>query len=304
MSRVDAGPWPGLAFAAICFLWGTTFLAIKVGLTWLPPLTLGGVQTATAGVILCGWLAWRGVRLFDRATVRLGLVGGALFFLLGNGAVFTGAGRVPSGLAAVFVASIPVFSAVLEQAVIRTLAPAWGLNTGIALALGGMVWLAGPSGGAGALDPFGVVCLLLGSACWAVGGLVIKAARLRGHVLRGPAVQTLCGGLLMLVVAGLKGEWRDIRWEACGPTALFALAYLIVFGSLVAFGCYNWLIAVWSPSRVAAYAFVNPVVALVIGWALGHEALTARSLVAAAVVVAGVAVITLSPIRVRLNRHA
>lgn len=281
------------AYAAICVIWGTTFLAIKVAQRWLPPFTLSGVQTTTSGLLMLAWLRARGARRPDRAALTRGLIGGMLFFLLGNGGVFFGIGRIPSGLAALLVGSIPVFSLLLEWG-LGWIAPGRGMVAGLACAATGLAWLVMP-GTTAAPDPVGVICCLFGSLMWAVGGLAMKRLPARGPALESPALQNLLGGLLSLGAGRLLGEWAAVDGGAFGPVTAGALGYLMAFGSVVAFSLYTWLVTVWSPSRVTSYAFINPVVALFVGWALGGETVTLRTLAAAAIIIAGVALITLSP---------
>lgn len=296
----------GMVFAALCLIWGTTFLAIKVVQRWLPPLTLGGVQTIVAGALLLALLRLQGtLRRPPAAAWRRGLAGGVLFFLVGNGSVYLGIDEVPSGLAALLVGSIPLFSAVLEWS-LGELAPSRPMVAGLALAAGGLIWLVAPdlAGGAGPLNPAGVGWLLLGSLAWAVGGLVMRRWRAPGPALESPALQMLIGGVLSAGAGGTLGEWPAIRPDAFSAATAGALGYLVIMGSLLAFIGYLWLVSVWSPSRASAYAFVNPVVALFVGWALGGEVVGPRTLAAAAVIVAGVALITLSPAGDTIRRSA
>jgi len=283
------------AYLAVCVVWGTTFLAIKIGLRWLPPLSLGGAQCAVAGVLLLGYLAARGALVLSRRDVLRCVVAGALFFPLGNGMVFAGTDRVPSGLAAVLVATIPLFTAVIGWTTRFLSRPGPGQLAGLALGLGGVAWLSDPRL-PGGLDPAGVLLLLAGSACWGVGSIYTgpAAPRTRSSPLARTAIQIFAGGVLMLAAAAVTGEWGRIRWEEFGLPAAGSLAYLIVFGSLVAFGSYTYLLSVADAGWASTYALVNPVVALFVGWWLAGEALTMRTVAATAVIIAGVALITLS----------
>ncbi|MEK7477103.1 MAG: EamA family transporter [Candidatus Coatesbacteria bacterium] len=295
-----------LAFLAVCVVWGTTFLAIKTGLAWLPPLTLGGAQCGIAGLLLLAWLAARGGLVLDARDIRRGIVAGALFFPFGNGMVFAGTDRVPSGLAALLVATIPLFTAIFGWTTGYLSRPGWGQGLGLALGLGGVAWLAGPFGPGGplgpadprvpcGLDPAGALLLLAGSACWGVGSIYTGPAAppTRSSPLARAAVQVFGGGILMLAAGGATGEWGRIRWDQMTVATVGSLAYLIVFGSLVAFVSYTYLLSVADAGWASTYALVNPVVALFVGWWLAGEALSLRTVAAAAVIIAGVALLTL-----------
>lgn len=281
------------AYAAICVIWGTTFLAIKVAQRWLPPFTLSGVQTTTSGLLMLAWLRARGTPWPSALALRRGFVGGMFFMLLSNGAIFYGIGRVPSGLAALLVGSIPVFSVLLEWA-LGWIVPGRGIVAGLVCATVGLAWLVAPGAG-GAVDPVGVACCLLGSLMWVLGGLYLKRRPAPGPALQSPALQNILGGGMALATGALLGEWSRVQGAAFGPATAGALAYLMGMGSIVAFSLYTWLVTTWSPSRVASYAFINPVVALFVGWALGGETVTPRTVAAAVIIIAGVALITLSP---------
>lgn len=289
------------AYAAVCLVWGTTFLAIKVGLSWLPPLTLGGAQCAIAGTALLAFLAARGPIGLSGRDVRRGVVAGALFFLFGNGMVFAGTGRVPSGLAALLVATIPLFTAIFGWTTRYLARPGWGQVVGLALGIGGVAWLTGPLGPGdprlpAGMDPAGVLLLLAGSSCWGVGSIYTGPAAppTRSSPLARTAIQVFLGGLMMLAAGGALGEWGRIRWENLSAATAGSLAYLVVFGSLVAFGSYTYLLSVADAGWASTYALVNPAVALFVGWWLGGEALTLRTVAAAVVIIVGVALITLS----------
>jgi drug/metabolite transporter (DMT)-like permease len=295
------------AYAAVCVVWGTTFLAIKTGLAWLPPLALGGAQCAIAGGLLVLFLGLRGGLHLSGRDVRRGLVAGALFFPLGNGMVFAGTGRVSTGLAALLVATIPLFTAVIGWTTRLLPRPGWAQALGLALGCGGVAWLAGPLGPGGlpgpgdprvpvGMDPAGVLFLLAGSACWGIGSIYTGPAAppTSSSPLARASVQIFGGGVLMLAASGVLGEWGRIRWDLLSPATAGSLAYLVVFGSLIAFVSYTYLLSVADAGWASTYALVNPIVALFVGWWLAGEALTARTLAATAVIIAGVALITLA----------
>lgn len=288
-----------LAFAAIYIVWGSTYLAIRYAIDTMPPLIMAGLRFLIAGTLMYAW-ARRTAPAPTAAEWRAGAIIGALLFLGGNGAVVLAEKTVPSGTAALLIAVEPLWVAMLDA--LRTRTRPDGLRVaGLLLGLGGVAILVGPTAG-GPLG--GMILILLGSLTWAAGSIYgLGAPRPRSPAMSA-AVPMLTGGAILLAVGTVRGEWGGLSPAAFSTPSLLAFAYLIVFGSVVAFTAYSWLITNVSPTLVATYAFVNPVVAVFLGWALGGEVVTLRTVVGAAVIVSGVVLITVGPTLWSLARQA
>jgi drug/metabolite transporter (DMT)-like permease len=283
-----------IAFAIVYVVWGSTYLAIFFAVETLPPFLMASVRFLTAGAIMYAWVRFRsGVPAPQRSHwVAAAIVGGFLL-LGGNGGVVWAEQRVPSGLAALLIATVPLWMVLLE----------WGgggrrptgrVMIGIAIGFLGLGILIGPAevlGGA-ATDLTGAIVLVLASLSWAAGSVASRRVRLPDSPMLGTGMEMICGGALLLVLGTLTGEWSRLDLASASPRSLWAVAYLIVFGSLIGFTAYVWLLKHVEIARVSTYAYVNPVVAVILGWALAGEELTPRVAMAAAVIVTGVAVIT------------
>ena len=284
------------AFAAVYLIWGSTYLAIRFAVETLPPLLMAGARFMIAGAILLLW-----ARLQQRATPRrvdwrTGVVSGAFLLLGGNGAVVWAEQRVPSGIAALLVAVVPVWVVVLEWLRPGGRRPRVPVFAGLALGLFGLALLVGPEAlhGAGRIDLAGAGVLMLGALSWAIGSLYTRGApkALVGTI--GSGTQMLAGGACLLVVGTLLGELPQLDLAHASARSLLGFAYLISFGSLIGFTAYIYLLGHTTAAKAATYAYVNPVVAVLLGWAIASEPIDARTLVAAAVILAGVAVITVT----------
>lgn len=284
-----------LAFASIYIIWGSTYLAIRIAIDTLPPFLMAGVRFVVAGGLLYGWARRRGAPRPIRAHWLAAALVGALMLLGGNGGVVWAEQRVPSGLTAVLIATVPLWIAVLEW-VRGGVRPGGRVAVGLAMGLAGIALLVGPgelAGGKG-VDLVGAAVLLFASLSWAVGSLYSRRAGLPSSPLLATAMEMLTGGLLLLLAGLIAGQAAALDLGRISLQSVVALGYLIVFGSLVAFTAYVWLLRVTLPAQAATYAYVNPVVAVFLGWALGGEPLTARTLLAAAVIIGAVVIITAS----------
>lgn len=297
-----AGPHPAaiaLAFATICLVWGSTFLGIRFAVETLPPWTMIGVRSLLAGAALAGFARLRGAALPDAAGWRAAALTGALLFLFGHGLLAWGAQRVPSGHAAVLLATIPLWVPFTTWA-LGERRPGLATLAGLALGFAGVVVLMAPDPTPGpetgsALDAVAVAALLVSALAWALGTAVSRRLPTASSSAMSAGAQLLAGGTLALLAGAAGGEWSAPPAGGVSMASLLGLAYLVVFGSLAAFGAFTWLLQVWAPTRVATYAYVNPVVALVLGWAVLAEPLGAREAGATALVLAGVAVVMLAP---------
>ena len=284
----------GLAFAAVYIIWGSTYLAIRYAVETLPPLLFAGSRFLVAGAALYGWGRFRGAAKPPRGAWRTALVIGGLMLLGGNGAVVLAERTVPSGLTALLIATEPLMVVLLDWVRPGGPRPGGRVALGLAFGLSGMVVLIGPTNLAGGSEVslLGAGLLIMATISWAAGSVYAAKTRTVSSPVLFAAMQMIMGGCLLFAVGLGRGELRGFSFVNVSPLSIAALGYLIVFGSLIAFTSYSWLLRVTSPSMASTYAYVNPVVAVLLGWALAGEALTVRTLVAAAVIVAAVVLIT------------
>jgi drug/metabolite transporter (DMT)-like permease len=277
------------ALAVIYVVWGSTYLAIRIMVETLPPLLCAGIRFLVAGAVLAAILLLRGgPRRFAVPVRELGgaAVIGAALLMGGNGGITVGEKHVPSALTALVAASIPLWVVVLRR--LSGERVSFGTLAGVALGFAGVALLVS-QGGEGTVDPGAMLLVVAGAASWAAGTFASSRIRLPADPLVSTALQMLIGGALLFAL-GLVLEPGGIPADA-QPRSWLALGYLIVFGSLLAFTAYTWLLAHAPVSQVATYAYVNPVIALILGWAVLAEAVTAFVLVGAVLVVVAVALV-------------
>jgi drug/metabolite transporter (DMT)-like permease len=284
------------AFAIVYVIWGSTYLAIRLAIDTLPPLVMAGARFATAGAVLYAFLRLRGVPRPSLRHWRSGAIVGLLLLAGGNTAVVFAERTVPSGIVALLVAMVPLWMVLMEWMRRGGVRPTVRTFVGLAVGFAGMVLLVGPAGfGAGRVDLFGAAIVTLGSMSWAFGSIYARQAPLPSNPLMTTAMEMSSAGVVLLLGALATGEVGAMRWDQVTVKSVLALAYLIVFGSLVAFSAYVWLLRVTTPALVSTYAYVNPVVAVFLGWMVLGEPITARVLVAAAIIIGAVAIITTGP---------
>ncbi len=281
-----------LAFAAVYVLWGSTYLAIRVAIETLPPFLMAGTRFLAAGAVLFIWARLRGAAAPTARQWLAAVLAGGLMLGVGNGGVVWAEQSVPSGLAAVLVATVPVWVALadwLRPGGVRPTVPAL---VGLVLGLAGVAWLAGPGmrGGADG-STAGAVALILASVSWSVGSVYARHAPKPPSPLMGAAAQMFGGGCFLSLGGLLAGEVGRFDPGRVTAASLLAVGYLFVFGSLVAYTAFSWLLRQVRPTLVATYAFVNPVVAVFLGWALAGERLPAEALLAGGAVVLSVALV-------------
>jgi drug/metabolite transporter (DMT)-like permease len=286
-----------LAFAIVYLVWGSTYLAILFAIDTLPPFLMASVRFLIAGGLLYGWARLQGAARPTANQWRAAAIVGLLLLLGGNGLVVWSETRVASGVAALLVGIVPCWMVLLDWARPGGVRPAGQVVLGLVLGLAGLVWLIGPDSllGGGRADLLGASAVLLASFFWAAGSIYSRHASMPQSPFLSTAMQMLAASGALLLVGLTFGEASLLERAAVSRSSLLALGYLIVFGSIVGFTAYVWLLRVSTPARVSTYAYVNPVVAVFLGWALADEALTMRMLIAAAVIVSGVALITLAP---------
>jgi drug/metabolite transporter (DMT)-like permease len=282
------------AFAAVYLIWGSTYLAIRFAIETIPPLLMASVRFLLAGTLLYAWSRSRGAAKPTTAQWRAAAVVGALFFVGGNGCVVLAEQWVPSGLVALLVAVVPLWMVIVDWGWGSRTRPTVRVLVGLAGGFAGVALRAGSPGvGAGGhMELVGGALVIGGSLTWAVGSIYSKHAPTPPRPRLWVAMQMLCGGAFLLPLAIATGELHELVPSDVSIRSVLALVYLVVFGALIAFTAYVWLLTVSTPARVGTYAYVNPAVALLLGWALADEPLTARSLAAAAIIVGAVVVIT------------
>ena len=286
-----------LAFGIIYFVWGSTFFAIRVGVREVPPFVMASIRFLIAGGAMYGWLRARGTPSPTAREWR-GLTLMALLVFVGDyGLVFWAERRVPSGITAVMMATIPVFMAISEILIMKTQRLNVRLGVSLVIGLGGVVVLVSRtvSLGDAPIDAVGAVALIGAAISWSIGSALTRKLPLPRDKAMSSGTQMLAGGVLLTLTAGLLGEFHGFHVQAVSAKAWLALAYLIVAGSIVAYTAFVWLIHHESPTKVGTYAYVNPVVAVLVGYFLGGEPLGTRTIVGTALVLVSVVVITTAP---------
>lgn len=282
------------AFASIYLIWGSTYLAIRYAVQTIPPFIMGGLRFVVSGILLYAWARYRGAARPTRLHWRNAIIAGGLLLLGGNGAVVWAEQFVPSGLTALLVSILPFWLVIIEWVRPPRRRPHGAVLIGLIIGFIGIVVLVGPGnlGGRGDVRPIGAVVLILGSLSWAIGSFFSRDADLPQSGLLTTGMEMLGGGALMLIVGALSGELTHFDIHHISRPSAIGLIYLITFGSLLGFTSYIWLLDKVSPARLGTYAYVNPVVAVILGWAIASETLSARTAVAAAIVICAVALIT------------
>ena len=280
-----------VALGAVYVIWGSTYLAIRFAIETVPPFLMAGARYLTAGALLYAWSRLRGAPRPSPVHWRSALLLGALLLLGGNGGVVWAEQHVSSGLVALLVSTEPLWIVLLVWLRSRQERPGPRVIAGLLLGFVGLVILVKP-GSQGGVSLIGAGVVLVASMSWAYGSLFSQRARLPASPLLSTGMQMLAGGSLLTAAGLLTGEPAHFALAQVSTKSLLALAYLIVFGAVVAFTAYVWLLKVASPVLVSTYAYVNPLVAVFLGWALAGEPITRGTLVAAAVILTGVGLIS------------
>ena len=291
-------PWKTLlAFAIIYLVWGSTFLAIRVGVREVPPFLLAGIRFFAAGIVLYAWTRARGTPGPARREWASASLLAVLIFVVDYGLLFWAEQRIPSGIAAVMMATIPVFTALAEILILRSQRLTLRLAGALLVGIAGVAVLVSRSVGfgEGPIDTSGAFALVAGAISWSLASVLSRKLTLPESKVMSSGAQMLVGGILLTLTAAMLGEFTGFHVQRVSSGAWLALAYLIVAGSIVGFTAYVWLIHHESPTKVGTYAYVNPVVAVLVGYFLGGEALGARAIVGTLLVLVSVAVITMTP---------
>jgi drug/metabolite transporter (DMT)-like permease len=270
------------AFFAVYVVWGSTYLAIRVAVSTVPPLFAAGVRFAIAGIVLFGWSQLTGAPAPSRLEWRNLAILGALMFLASYSGLFWAEKTLPSGIASVLVATIPMWTALLEIVVFRRRRLEWTLATAVVLGLGGVVMLAVDPTSVGSVNLLPCLAILASEIAWSLGTIVTTMMKLPQSKATSAGAQMMLGGIMLL---GLSAAVREVPpLPHISATAWLAIAYLIVAGSLVAFTAFQWLLTQASTTVVTSYAYVNPVIALMIGHFLGGETISPRAIGGSALV--------------------
>ncbi len=278
-----------LAFVAIYIIWGSTYLAIRYAVETIPPLVTAGIRHSIAGTIMLAWAWARGFRP-TRENWIAGAIVGALFFLVGHGSLHWAEQYVDSGLAALLIATEPMFILVLawmlgQQKISRISA------LGLVLGVVGVAVLTGAEINAKSSSLLGLIAVLVGSFSWSLGVVISPRLKLPSDALGRTALPTLCGAAMLLIAAGVSGEFHATHWAAVTTRSWMGLGYLIVMGSVVAFTAYTWLLQRCPPALVATHTYANPIVAVLLGWLIASEPLTMRLGLASVAILGAIALV-------------
>lgn len=282
-----------LAFAAVYVVWGSTYLAIRFAIESLPPFLMAGIRFAAAGLLLYAIIRPRSVVPPTPANWKAAAIVGGLMLVGGNGLVCWAEQTVPSGWAALIIATVPLWLVVFDWLIHHGPRPTVRIIVGLVAGLGGVAMLIGtPAGGSARGHLLGGLALMAACVFWALGSLHSRRATLPSSPFMATAMQMTAGGALLLLLGTVSGEWSRVNFGVISLKSLLALGYLVFFGSILALTAYTWLLRVTTAARVSTYAYVNPVVAMFLGYALADEPLSMRVLIAAAVILGSVVVIS------------
>lgn len=298
------------AFTALYVIWGSTYLAMKIGTETMPPWPMIAARHAIGGAVLYTVLRVSGTPAPARAHWTGGVVGGVLLLVIGNGIIAYCSHRLASGVSSMIVATTPIWMVAVASLRPGGRAPLPKEWLGLAIGLVGLAMLAGPSamasihGTAGALDIGAVGLVLFGTMSWAIGSVIGRELPKPQSAFMASALQMLSAGAVLSVVCLLTGQWPQVHLPAISVRSWIAFWYLIGFGSLLGFTAYVWLLRVAKTSHVATYAYVNPIVALLLGASIGHEVVTPDMLIAAVVTLVGVVLVVMPPLKTGSKREA
>ena len=277
------------AFACIYFIWGSTYLAIRYAVETIPPLFVAGSRHLIAGALLFGWCWWQGLRP-TRQQWLASIVLAVLFFLIGHGTLHWAQQTLPSGVAAFLIATEPIFVAIVVSITHRSRITA-ALLAGLLLGLFGVGLIIGAEVRTGGSELVKSLAVLIGAASWSIGIVYSRNGKLHPDPRMSAAMSLLAGSLMLLLGGMITGEGASFDLSAVSLKSFLALVYLAVAGSLVAYSAYFWLLSRFPPTFIATHTYVNPLVAVILGWAIGGEALTPRFLFGGLLVIAAIALV-------------
>jgi drug/metabolite transporter (DMT)-like permease len=283
-----------LGFASIYLIWGSTYLGIRYAVETIPPLLMMALRHSIAGVIVYGWARSRGVEAPSRRQWGYAAVAGTILFLGGHGTLAWAEEKIPSGLAALLCATLPMWTVLIAW--ISRSERNFGARVWMGLLLGfaGVAILIGPDAlrHGGSLDMLATLTAMFGAFSWAVGTIYSHGVKLPSSTILSAAMQMIAGGTSLYIASLLSGEMGHVHAASFTLRSTGALLYLIVFGSIIAFTVFTWLVTVTRPSLLSTYAYVNPVVAVFLGWMLANEPIGVHTIVATIVILAGVALVS------------
>jgi len=281
------------AFAAVYIIWGSTYLGIRVAIESIPPFLMAGSRFIVSGSLL---YVWTRIRREPSPTIehwRSAAIIGMMLLLIGNGALTWAEQLIPSGIAALLAAVSPLWFVLIEW-IQEGVRPSAGVVAGLLLGTLGVIVLINPANlvGGGEINLIGASVLVTASICWAGGSLYSRKAKLPSSPLLATAMEMLAGGIGLILLGAVTGELGRFEISAITYRSLGAYVYLTIFGSLIGFSAYIWLLRATTPTLASTYAYVNPIVAVFVGWLVADEVLSGRILLAAVVIIAAVASIT------------
>ncbi len=305
MTETRTAPAQWLVIAAlgsIYVVWGSTYLGIRIAIDTIPLFLMAGTRFLLAGLLLLGW-HWPRQRAGQptvppRPTLyhwRSATIVGALMLVGGNGGVTVAESLdVPTGLVALMIGAVPIWVTLLHWIAFGGARPTGRMAFGLAFGLSGLALLIGPSSliGGESIDPLGALCVMVAALTWATGSLIASQAKLPENPLLGTGMEMVAGGVLLLLIGTVSGEWAQLDFAAISLESAISMVYLTFIGSLLAFSAYTWLLRNTTPTRASSYAYVNPVVAVFLGWLVLDEAITLRTMVAAGIIISAVVLIT------------
>ena len=284
-----------LAFTAIYLIWGSTYLAIRVAVATMPPFAMAGARFFIAGLLMFAFLKTRGTPWPTPRQWREHAIVGTFLLVGGNGLTSWAERFTPSGVTALIIGIQPIFMVLTEWAWRGGQRPNFAVFIGMALGLAGLAWLAMPDAivdGHAAIRPLSVFSLSAACALWAFGSIYSRHAKPPTPPFVASAIQMLCGSIMLMLTALVRGEYAQVDWQGFSSESWIAFAYLIFVGSLIGFSTFVWLMKHSTPARVSTYAYVNPVVAIILGSLILHEPISPRVEVAALFIIAAVVIVT------------
>lgn len=287
------------AFVAVYLVWGSTYLAIRYAVETIPPFLMVGTRFLVSGALLYAWSRWHDGTRPTKPQWRDAAVAGVLLLCCGNGAVAWAEQRVPSGLAALLVAIVPLWMVIVDWVRPQGVRPRVSVIAGVVVGLIGLDVLIGPTSfvGNGTVDRLAAVILIVASLAWAAGSVYNRYGERPDSAIMSTGLQMIAGSIGLILAGIITGELGSIHVTHISFASWMGWLYLVTFGSLVGFTAYVYLLRTVSPAKASTYAYVNPVVAVILGWAIAGEPVTERTLAAAAIILGGVAMITISQSR-------
>lgn len=284
------------AFGLVYIIWGSTYLAIKLAIDSIPPFLMAGARHVIAGLILITYVYLKEKPSIRPRHIRSNTIIGGLLLLGGNGGVVWAEQFVPSGLASLLVSMVPIWILLINWLGLKNGKPSVKKTAGVVLGLSGLMFLISPLEllRAEAVNPIGAIVLMFASLSWAAGSVYTNYAKMPESKFAAISIQMLSGGFMLLIWSFIVGEYKYFNISAVTVNSYLALIYLIIFGSLIAYSAYIWLLHAAGPSLTSTYAYVNPVVAVFLGWILISEPMNPRIIISTVIIISAVALITSS----------